>query len=92
MKGKAQEAYTALSISECVDYNCVKNAILKAYKLLPEAYCEKFRNYCKQDSQPHVEFAHEKEVYFDRWCNSREVGTLTLNNLDKLFLIVQKLT
>ena len=22
-----------------------------------------------------VEFAHEKEVYFDRWCNSREVGT-----------------
>ena len=22
-----------------------------------------------------VKFAHEKEVYFDRWCNSREVGT-----------------
>ena len=30
LKGKAQEAYTALPISECVDYNCVKNAILKA--------------------------------------------------------------
>ena len=27
LKGKAQEAYTALPISECVDYNCVKNAI-----------------------------------------------------------------
>ena len=24
LKGKAQEAYTALPISECVDYNCVK--------------------------------------------------------------------
>ena len=30
LRGKAQEAYTALPISECVDYNSVKNAILKA--------------------------------------------------------------
>ena len=44
LKGKAQEAYTALPISEYVDYNCVKNAILKAYKLVPEAYRQKFRN------------------------------------------------
>ena len=75
VKGKAQEAYTALPISECVDYNCVKNAIFKAYELVPGAYCQKFRNYRKQEIQNHVEFAHEKEVYFDRWCNSREVGT-----------------
>ena len=67
LKGKAQEAYTALPISECVDYNCVKIAILKAYD-------QNFRNYHKQESQTHVEFAHGKEVYFDRWCNSREVG------------------
>ena len=33
LKEKAQEAYTALPISECVDYNCLKNAILKAYEL-----------------------------------------------------------
>ena len=75
LRGKAQEAYTALPISECVDYNSVKNAILKAYELVPEAYRQKFRNYRKQESQTRVEFAHEKEVYFDRWCNSREVGT-----------------
>ena len=42
-KGKVQEAFTALPISECVDYNCVKNAILKAYELVPEAYRQKFR-------------------------------------------------
>ena len=75
LREKAQEAYTALPISECVDYNSVKNAILKAYELVPEAYRQKFRNYRKQESQTDVEFAHEKEVYFDRWCNSREVGT-----------------
>ena len=53
----------------------MKNAILKAYELVPEAYCQKFRNYHKEESQTHVEFAHEKEVYLDRWCNYREVGT-----------------
>ena len=36
LKGKAQEAYTAFPISECVNYDCVKNAILKAYELVPE--------------------------------------------------------
>ena len=46
LKGKAQETYTALPISEYVDYNIVKNAILKAYELIPEAY-QKFRNYHK---------------------------------------------
>ena len=50
LRGKAQEAYTALPISECVDYNSVKNAILKAYyELVPEAYRQKFRNYRKQE-------------------------------------------
>ena len=29
LKGKTQEAYTALPVSECVDNGCVKNAILK---------------------------------------------------------------
>ena len=48
---------------------------MKAYELVPEAYHQKFRNYHNQESQTHVEFAHEKDVYFDRWCNSREVDT-----------------
>ena len=39
----------------------------------------------KQESQTHVEFAHEKEVYFDRWCYSREVGT----DFEKLTVIIQ---
>ena len=29
LKGKAQEAYIALPISECVDYNCVKMLFCK---------------------------------------------------------------
>ena len=46
-----------------------------------EAYWQKFRNYHKQESQTHVEFAIEKDVYFDRWCNSREVGTEKLRQV-----------
>ena len=53
----------------------MKNAILKTYELVSEVYHQNSRNCHKQESQTHVEFAYEKEVYFDRWCNSWEVGT-----------------
>ena len=52
-----------------------EESIATKFELVPEAYCQKFRNYRKQESPTHVEFAHEKEMYFDRWCNCREVGT-----------------
>ena len=51
-----------------------KEAILKAYELVPEAYRQKFRNYLKYDSKTHVEFAREKENLFNRWCHSKEIG------------------
>ena len=84
LRGKAQEAYSALSVEECSDYASVKVAILKAYELVPEAYRQKFRNYLKSESQTHVEFSHEKEVYFDRWCASKGVN----NNFENLKQVV----
>lgn len=66
--GKAQEAYSALSIEESGDYETVKNAILRAYELVPEAYRQCFRSLCKPDKQTYVEFAKEKEALFTRWC------------------------
>ena len=59
--------YTALSISECVDYNCVKDAIFKAYELVSDVYHQNIIN-------KKLELAHEKEVYLDIWCNSRKIG------------------
>ena len=50
LKGKSQREYTALPISDCVDYNGVKNAILKPY-FVPEVYRRKFKNYHKEESQ-----------------------------------------
>lgn len=71
--GKAQEAYSALTIDEAADYETVKSAILKAYELVPEAYRQRFRHYVKLSGQTYVEFAHEKEILFDRWCASKKV-------------------
>ena len=42
--GKAREIYTQLSLEQSSDYNKVKELILKAYELVPEAYRQKFRN------------------------------------------------
>ena len=36
--GKAQEIYGSLSVEQCSNYEHVKEAILKAYELVPEAY------------------------------------------------------
>ena len=71
--GKAQEIYGSLSVEQSSYYEHVKEAILKAYELIPEGYRQKFRNYLKYDSKTHVEIAREKEKLFNRWCHSKEV-------------------
>ena len=72
--GKAQEIYGSLSVEQSSNYEHVKEAILKPYELVPEAYRQKFRNYLKYDSKTHVEFVREKENLFNRWCHSKEIG------------------
>ena len=68
--GKAREIYTQLSLEQSSDYDKVKELILKAYELVPEAYRQKFRDCRKEPNQTHVEFARTKEQLFDRWCSS----------------------
>ena len=72
--GKAREIYTQLSLEQRSDYDTVKEFILKAYELVPEAYRQKFRDCRKEHDQTHVEFARTKEQLFDRWCSSKKVG------------------
>ena len=73
--GKAREIYTQLSLEQSSDYDKVKELILKAYELVPEAYRQKFRNCRKEHEQTHVEFARTKEQLFDRWCSSKKIGS-----------------
>ncbi len=71
LMGKAQEAYSALSLERSTGYDAVKATILKAYKLFPEAYCQHFRSCVKLAHHTYVEFAKQKESLFDRWCTSQ---------------------
>ena len=72
LKGKASETYTTLSPEQTSDYHFVKESILKAYQLIPEACRQKFRNYKKESDKTHVEFGREKERLLDRWCDSEK--------------------
>ncbi|XP_027128228.1 uncharacterized protein LOC109142602 [Larimichthys crocea] len=73
--GKAQEAYSALSIEQSTNYETVKEAILRAYELVPEAYRQRFRSLNKLDGQTYLDFAKEKETLFNRWCKSQKAET-----------------
>ncbi|XP_071850601.1 uncharacterized protein [Apostichopus japonicus] len=84
--GKAREVYSALPMEKSENYDEVKQAILKAYELVPEAYRQKFRGARKNDNQTHVEFARIKEQMFDRWLHSKDVGE-NFVKLRQLFLI-----
>ena len=72
--GKAREVYSALSVDQSSNYEVVKEAILKAYELVPEAYRQQFRGCRKGEQQTYVEFARSKENLFDRWCSSKDVN------------------
>lgn len=51
LRGKAQQAYSALSVDEASKYDVVKKAILTAYELVPEAYRQKFRGLRRNENQ-----------------------------------------
>lgn len=59
--GKVQEAYSALSAEQSLDYELAKAAVLKVHELVPEAYQHKYCYHRKPDNQSHVEFVREKE-------------------------------
>ena len=72
---KAREIYTQLSLEKSSDYDKVKELILKAYELVPEAYRQKFRNCRKENDQTHVEFARTKEIYLTDATSWKKIGS-----------------
>ena len=76
-----------LSILETsLKYSDVKESILRAYELVPEAYRQKFRNHKKSTGQTFVAFAREKGVLFDKWCSANEIKN-SFESLRQLMLL-----
>jgi len=84
--GKAIEIFSALTVEQRKHYETVKELILKAYELVPEAYRQKIREAKKRDDQTHVEFDRDKEQLFDKWLTSKNI-TKDYDNLRQLFLL-----
>ncbi len=87
LTGKAQEAFSALRISDSENYLKVKMAVLRAYELVPEAYRQKFRGARKHKKETYVEFARELSTFFSRWRLASEVQTF--EQLCELVLLEQ---
>ena len=84
--GKAREIYTQLTVEQSSSYDTVKEIILKAYELVPEAYRQKFRNCKKENEQTHVEFLLElKNSYLIGGALRRKLA-LVMKNLGSLCL------
>ena len=80
LTGKAHAVVSALYDEDADDYESVKEVVLLAYELVPEAYRQKLRGYRRSSGQSYVEFQREKEIIFDRWVRSLKVD-LTYESL-----------
>ena len=73
LTGKAQEAYLALSPQDSEDYDKVRQAVLKVFELVPEAYRQQFRSERPRPGQTYMDFARQQEAAFDKWVRASEV-------------------
>uniref|UniRef100_A0A8C6M3U4 SCAN box domain-containing protein n=1 Tax=Nothobranchius furzeri TaxID=105023 RepID=A0A8C6M3U4_NOTFU len=86
LTGKAQEVIASLFLSDSMDYDKVKAAVLVSYELVPEAYRQKFRSQSiKPSTQTYIEFSREKALMFEKWILASKVRSL--QDLKELILM-----
>lgn len=85
--GKAESVYASLSVTQSSNYKTVKDAVLRAREVVPEAYRQQFRKFKKEENQTRVEFAREEQVLFERRCKSQDAKDL--DDLKNLILLEQ---
>ncbi|KAK3875349.1 hypothetical protein Pcinc_019795 [Petrolisthes cinctipes] len=66
-----------------ISYETVKEEVLKAYALVPEAYRQRFRGIARKYDETHLEFARNKRDAFTRWLRSKGV-----NSYETLFELI----
>lgn len=85
LTGRAQRAFTALSVEDSRNYETIKAAVLRAFELIPEAYRQRFRSMRKRSDQTNVEFARELRLQYQKWCVASNVKTFD-NMMDLIVL------
>ena len=87
-RGRAREIYAAMSLDDALDYNKVKQSVLKGYEWVSEKYRVKFRTWSKKDDVTYAEFARKQRMWFERWIMSRNINN-DYDKLEELLLLEQ---
>ena len=75
---KAQKVFLALP--NRVTYEQLKEALLRAHEVIPEAHSQKFRNHLKSEKETFSDHAYNLNVLFTKWVT----GLNCFSNLDRL--------
>ena len=89
LTGKAREAFTRMPVEDTGDYSKLKNAILMAYDLTPEAYRIRFRSVRKQKDETHQQYSVRVRTILERWLKGQNVNDFA--NLQELLIKEQML-
>lgn len=87
LTGKAQRAFSALSVDDAKDYEIIKASVLRSFELIPEAYRQRFRGMRRRFDQTNVEFARDLRLQYQRWCVASNVQTV--DNMTDLIVLEQ---
>lgn len=85
LTGKAQKAYSSLSVRDSQNYHKVEEALLTTYELEPEVYRQKFRNMRKPAEQTYCEFVRNIKIQLDHWCAAS--GITSCEDFHEFFLL-----
>ena len=95
LQGNALEVYQRLSDEDCCNYEALKNALRKRYKLTEGGFRMRFRRSRCEANEPLKEFACRLMKYFENWvkmsdCEETYEGVKTLMIKDQLFYTLPK--
>ena len=69
LSGKALDVYSRLSVSDANDYDKLKEALLKRFRMTEEGFRKKFRSARPEAGETAPQFAVRLENYFCRWLD-----------------------
>jgi hypothetical protein len=83
--GKAQRVMSSLPITDVLDYDRVKQALLTAFDVCADVFRKRFRTVPKTLNESFAEFAFKIKETFDRWLQKAEVHNF--ESLQQLVLL-----
>ncbi|XP_052673702.1 uncharacterized protein LOC128155864 [Crassostrea angulata] len=85
LKGKALDVFARLSPETALDFNELKNALLKRFDMTEDGFRKKFRFSKPDGSETFMQFSTRLDSYLERWIQLSKTNR-TLDDLKDLFL------